>query len=529
MERTCLGVLLIFALWPSPVGAVGAAKMYWSDRGSNTIRRANLDGSFVETLVSGLGEARGMAVDWEHHWIYWADNGRNLIQRSRLDGSGIEDLVTTGLNFPAGIALDVAGGKMYWADANNRKLQRANLDGSQAEDLVTGLGAPYFVTLDLTHDHVYWTDYGTDKIQRANLDGSAVVDLVTTGLDLPRGIDLDLEHNQMYWVDRGTDLIQRSDLDGGNIETLLQITPSSAAPHGIALDVDRGEFYWVDNGKVTLERAELDGSNPTVILDASSGVLNRPWQITLDLRSQPPVPCPSPTGCSEAESAEYAAERLNEIARTVLEPGPFDPVLDYTLDGQISSEDTTFYRHYVLNVQPGDANLDGQFNSADLVQVFQAGEYEDALPRNSGWMTGDWDADLEFSSADLVEAFSVGGYEAPGRIRAVPEPAISGMISMAALCVVLLIRPLPAQVRPLPRGFDLSRRGFDLSRRGFDLSRRGRGDNILSLLPNAGEGGRRPDEGEALPCHMIFPSFRPFRRIPPGCRRYRAPAPRRWR
>ncbi|MCA9171801.1 MAG: hypothetical protein KDB23_29235, partial [Planctomycetales bacterium] len=85
---------------------VGRDKMYWSDRGSNTIRRANLDGTIIETLVSGLGEARGVAVDYQHEQIYWVDNGHNKIQRSRLDGSHIEDLVTSGLSFPAGIVLD---------------------------------------------------------------------------------------------------------------------------------------------------------------------------------------------------------------------------------------------------------------------------------------------------------------------------------------------------------------------------------------------------------------------------------------
>ncbi len=33
-----------------------------------------------------------------------------------------------------------------------------------------------------------------------------------------------------------------------------------------------------------------------------------------------------------------------------------------------------------------------------------------------------------------------------------------------------------------------------------DLSRNGRGDTIMSLLPRAGEGGRRPDEGATSRC-----------------------------
>jgi hypothetical protein len=60
----------------------------------------------------------------------------------------------------------------------------------------------------------------------------------------------------------------------------------------------------------------------------------------------------------------------------------------------------------------GDANLDGIFNSADLIKVFQASEYEDGFNQNSSWADGDWDGDLEFTTADLVLAFRLGTYQA---------------------------------------------------------------------------------------------------------------------
>ncbi len=58
----------------------------------------------------------------------------------------------------------------------------------------------------------------------------------------------------------------------------------------------------------------------------------------------------------------------------------------------------------------GDVNDDGLFNSSDLVAVFMAGEYEDALPRNSTFVEGDWNDDGEFNSSDLVLAFRLGHY-----------------------------------------------------------------------------------------------------------------------
>lgn len=85
----------------------------------------------------------------------------------------------------------------------------------------------------------------------------------------------------------------------------------------------------------------------------------------------------------------------------------------------------------------GDANGDGLFESSDLVQVFQAGEYEDSLARNSSWATGDWDANLDFNSGDLVVAFQAGAYEQPATAMPVPEPAT---VLLPSLLVLLWTR-----------------------------------------------------------------------------------------
>ena len=66
--------------------------------------------------------------------MYWTDSGTDKIRRANLDGSNVEDLITTGLGHPEDIALDMSGGKMYWTDSGTDKIQRANLDGSNVEN-----------------------------------------------------------------------------------------------------------------------------------------------------------------------------------------------------------------------------------------------------------------------------------------------------------------------------------------------------------------------------------------------------------
>ena len=90
-----------------------------------------------------------------------------------------------------------------------------------------------------------------------------------------------------------------------------------------------------------------------------------------------------------------------------------------------------------FNSYIGDSNLDGEFNSSDMVVVFTAGEYEDTVAMNSSWVEGDWDGDGDFTSGDLVFAFTIGGYEQGPRaaVASVPEPAsvmglLTGMVAL---------------------------------------------------------------------------------------------------
>ncbi len=59
----------------------------------------------------------------------------------------------------------------------------------------------------------------------------------------------------------------------------------------------------------------------------------------------------------------------------------------------------------------GDSNLDGVFDSRDLIAIFQLGEYEDSTSANSVWSDGDWTCDGDFTTADLVAAFQEGSYQ----------------------------------------------------------------------------------------------------------------------
>jgi len=130
-----------------------------------------------------------------------------------------------------------------------------------------------------------------------------------------------------------------------------------------------------------------------------------------------------------------------ELLASALHAGNANLAFDLNGDDQVSTEDQRVWVEDLKRTWFGDATLDGEFNSADLIQVFQAGEYEDGALLNSTWSTGDWNADAEFDSGDLVTAFQTGGYEQGPRAAlaaAVPEPhgyAFSALLTLGLAAI----------------------------------------------------------------------------------------------
>ena len=118
--------------------------------------------------------------------------------------------------------------------------------------------------------------------------------------------------------------------------------------------------------------------------------------------------------------------------------GANTPSFDLNADGAVDSGDLTVWVKDLKNSWIGDANLNGEFNSGDLVTVFQAGLFETGQPAT--WSAGDWSGDGVFSSGDFVAAFQDGGFEqGPRPAAVVPEPS-SFVLGLMTVFVFLRIR-----------------------------------------------------------------------------------------
>ena len=85
--------------------------IYWTDDEVKAIRRAALDGSGAELVVtSQVNHPDGIAVDWVARNLYWTDTGTDRIEVTRLNGTMRKILISEDLDEPRAIVLDPVAG-----------------------------------------------------------------------------------------------------------------------------------------------------------------------------------------------------------------------------------------------------------------------------------------------------------------------------------------------------------------------------------------------------------------------------------
>ena len=313
--------VVLYVSQHTEIQANSSPKMYWSEAGAGIIRSANLDGTGIVSVVTGLGNPRDLVIDPDSGKLYWADFGSGKIQRRDLTGGSIDDLVT-GLVSVNNLTLDLSAGKIYWTDLGSEKIQRANLDGTGVEDVIsTGLRLPAGIAIDPGAGKMIWTEWDPTKIRRADLDGSNVEDLITGFVtDLIPGLALDLSAGKMYWGTAGK--IQRANLDGSSVEDV--VTNGQVAD--VTLDLSAGKMYWTDLSGGIVSRSDLDGSNvEDLVIGASS-----PVGIALDL-SPTPTPTPKPPPTPKATPTANPTAIANQSSLSI-DADCEDPATDSTIE-----------------------------------------------------------------------------------------------------------------------------------------------------------------------------------------------------
>ncbi len=305
-------------------------KIYWTDWMKGTIQRADRNGQNIEVLIAGLKRPMDIALYLDK--IYWTEEtGRMLdtrrygagleigkIQQADLDGSNVKEILT-GLSNLGHIALDVVGDKIYWRERSHT-IQQADLDGSNVEDIVSKSTDSYStgkMALDVPAGKIYWiSEFNgvfNSAIQRANLDGSNVEAIATIppereNWDHYEAFALDPIGNKIYWSIQtstfsssegayrtGTEF-SRYNLDGSNIEEMW-----------------RPSFDWWEEVPPATTDIALDISHPTSV-------------------STPAAPSATPATSVLSPNYPNPLNASTQIAYRLATPGPVRLTIYNTLD-----------------------------------------------------------------------------------------------------------------------------------------------------------------------------------------------------
>lgn len=164
-------------------------RLFWAEGAA--VRSAPLDGGPAVTVATGMAPT-SVAVEPAAQRVYWTDEGTDAIRRADYAGGSSTLLYQSSnpLSNPRGLAIDLPNGKLFWAEGADVKT--ASLDGTLVTTPVAGAApsAPSAVAVDPKAKRIYWTDTGTDAVHSAPYSGSPAQKLFD-GANDPVGIAVD--------------------------------------------------------------------------------------------------------------------------------------------------------------------------------------------------------------------------------------------------------------------------------------------------------------------------------------------------
>ena len=299
-------------------------KMYWIQE--DDLQRANLDGSMVETLRSGLGNGLGMALDRDNGHIYYLISGE--IRRMDMDGQNDVPIESgDGANTAIRLAFDEFNEQLYWAGFDSGfGLVRKDIVGGTNAVIVNDVevfgvqsfaGTLYFVesnneitqadfnganqqvlltTPENTLVRDFVVDTGGSQVFMNVDEGKAAVQTDLSGVVLNQyfasvgrnlhDVAVSADGSQVFFSDHtmlGSSGLSVTDPLGALVETLSLDTTPFAGIRGIALDPVANKVYFAELQSLTpgIRRINTDGSGLEDLVTGANAV--KPHDIAIDV------------------------------------------------------------------------------------------------------------------------------------------------------------------------------------------------------------------------------------------------------
>jgi len=245
--------------------------------------KANLDGSAPESVyIKNMAGVFDFEVDYDGQKLYWAEadvnDGPSTIKKANLDGSGVETIVADAAP-SSGLGLDLNTRKIYFSGDNNTTIKRADLDGSNVETIITDNTAKFAIsiTVSATLGKIFYfsnPDNAATTVYSANLDGSEIQSLLTRNSNNDGwGVSVDEKNEKLFYTQASTDEIYKMNLDGTDSELILDEANGVNGIANIAVDTSTDAIYWANlfgenqNNNIIRKANSIDGSGVTDVVN----------------------------------------------------------------------------------------------------------------------------------------------------------------------------------------------------------------------------------------------------------------------
>uniref|UniRef100_A0A3Q2QM79 Low density lipoprotein receptor-related protein 6 n=1 Tax=Fundulus heteroclitus TaxID=8078 RepID=A0A3Q2QM79_FUNHE len=276
-----------------------AEYMYWTEWGGKPkIDRAAMDGSDRITLVSDVGRANGLTIDYAERRLYWADLDTTLIESSNM----LEEREVIADDLPHPFGLTQYQDYIYWTDWSHRSIERANKSSGQNRTLIQGhldyvmdilvfhssrqagwnacaatnghcshlclavpssfvCGCPAHFSLNYDNKTCSAPTSFLLFSQKAAINRMVIDEQQSPDIVLPiqnlknvRAIDYDPLDKQLYWIDSKQSVIRRAQEDGNQANRVVMADSNILQPVGLTVFGDH--LYWIDKQQQMIERVD---------------------------------------------------------------------------------------------------------------------------------------------------------------------------------------------------------------------------------------------------------------------------------
>jgi hypothetical protein len=268
------------------VSVIAQDRVFWCITKSD-ISSAKTDGTDIKQSVTlSTGFTYDIESDFYKNTIYWSEG--YMLRKANIDGTGVQTLFTT-TELIGGLALDLTNEKLYYItyDANFH-VNQCNLDGTDRKmiyEIPMSAIKNFSLSISPTLQKLYWTTrrYTETKVMRSNLDGSSVETLMTVSNYIPY-LAIDEKNQKLYLSYKDDNKVMMTDMTCSTTPTL--VFDNSNQTFSMAVNNVENKLYFAELNTNKIRKCNLDGSSPQDVITTGPGLL---YAITF-----PTVP-PGPT------------------------------------------------------------------------------------------------------------------------------------------------------------------------------------------------------------------------------------------